>query len=185
MEIWRCIIWDVPDDHDDMVSHHWNWACCHYGNSINKANLRDLIAATGLVILLKLDSNCQFFSPCDLEIWWMTMKNYRAPLLHYTKLCASSRTPQWIQTGVTVWNAQFGSKWAIFSCDQAALQMFFSVCPSVCLSHLFDYVAIILSSWKFQELLPMTKVRSMQKVKVRGQRSRSQRSQPNLTVSGL
>ena len=34
----------------------------------NKANLRDLIAATGLVILLKLDSNSRFFSPCDLEI---------------------------------------------------------------------------------------------------------------------
>ena len=64
-----------------------------------------------------------------------------------------------------------------------------SVCPSVRLSvrlsHLFDYVPIILSSWNFQELLPVTKVTSMQKVKVRGQRSRSQRSQPNLTVSGL
>ena len=57
--------------------------------------------------------------------------------------------------------------------------------PSVCPSHLFDYVPIIVSSWNFQELLPMTNVRSMQKVKVRGQRSRSQRSQPNLTVSGL
>ena len=44
-----------------------------------------------------------------------------------------------------------------------------SVCPSVCLSHLFDYVPIILSSWNFQELLPVTKVTSMQKVKVRGQ----------------
>ena len=30
--------------------------------SQNKANLRDLIAATGLVILLKLDSNRRFFS---------------------------------------------------------------------------------------------------------------------------
>ena len=60
-----------------------------------------------------------------------------------------------------------------------------SVRLSVCLSHLFDYVPIIVSSWNFQELLPMTKVRSMQKVKVRGQRSRSQRSQPILTVSGL
>ena len=69
---------------------------------LNKANLRDLIAATGLVILLKLDSNHRFFSPCDLEIWWMTSKNYRAPLMHYIKLCASSQTPQWIQTGVTV-----------------------------------------------------------------------------------
>ena len=29
---------------------------------LNKANLRDLIAATGLVILLKLDSNRRFFS---------------------------------------------------------------------------------------------------------------------------
>ena len=57
--------------------------------------------------------------------------------------------------------------------------------PSVCLSHLFDYVPIIVSSWSFQELLPMTKVRSMEKVKVRGQRSRLQRSQPDLTVSGL
>ena len=60
-----------------------------------------------------------------------------------------------------------------------------SVCPSVCPSHLFDYVPIIISSWHFQELLPMTKVMSMQKVKVRGQRSRSQRSQTNSTVSGL
>ena len=31
-------------------------------------NLRDLIAATGLVILPKLDSNRRFFSPCNLEI---------------------------------------------------------------------------------------------------------------------
>ena len=60
-----------------------------------------------------------------------------------------------------------------------------SVCLSVCPSHLFDYVPIIVSSWNFQELLPVTEVTSMQKVKVRGQRSRSQRSQPNLAVSGL
>ena len=35
---------------------------------INKANLRDLIAATSLVISLKLDSNLRLISPCDLEI---------------------------------------------------------------------------------------------------------------------
>ena len=77
----------------------------------------------------------------------------------------------------------------IFNCKQLYKWYFpsvrLSVRLSVCLSHLFDYVPIILSSWNFQESLPMTKVRSMQKVKVRGQRSRSQRSQPNLTVSGL
>ena len=76
----------------------------------NKANLRDLIAATGLVILLKLDSNLRFFSPCELEIRWMTLKNNRAPLLYYIKLCASFQIHRWIQIG----NAQFRSKSAIF-----------------------------------------------------------------------
>ena len=56
-----------------------------------------------------------------------------------------------------------------------------SVCPSVRLSHLFDYVPIIVSSWNFQELSHWTRVRSMQKVKVRGQRSRSQRSRPKFS----
>ena len=68
----------------------------------NKANLKDLIAAIGLVILLKLDSNRRFFSPCYLEIRWMTPKNNRAPLLCYLKLFASFRSHWWIQTGVTV-----------------------------------------------------------------------------------
>ena len=68
----------------------------------NKANLRDLIAATGLVILLKLDLNRQFFSPCDLEIWRMTRKNNRAPLQCYFKLCASFLSHWWIQTWVTI-----------------------------------------------------------------------------------
>ena len=133
---------------------------CRFWNSHdNKANLRDLIAASGLVILLKVDSNHRFFSWCDLEIlmddlekqyctffiscqalciisnptmnsnwsyipemlnlgqnlwffsllwqcdfeiWWMTMKNNRAPLLYYFKLCASYQSHRWIQTGVTV-----------------------------------------------------------------------------------
>ena len=40
---------------------------------------------------------------------------------------------------------------------------------SVCPSHLFFYVPIIVSSWNSQELLPWTKVMSIQKVKVKGQ----------------
>ena len=72
-------------------------------SQFNKANLRDLIAATGLVILLKLDSNRRLFSPCHLEIWWMTLKNNRAPILCYFKLFASFGSHWWIQTGVTVW----------------------------------------------------------------------------------
>ena len=34
-------------------------------------------------------------------------------------------------------------------------------CPSVRLSHLFHYAPIIVSSWNFRELIPMTRVRSM------------------------
>ena len=105
-------------------NHHSTWAqmmhkawssieeapYCFSGSSVkfqdhtgqNKANLRDLIAATGLVFLLKLDLNPRFFSPCDLKIWWMTPKNNRAPLLCCFKLFASFRSHWWMQTGVTV-----------------------------------------------------------------------------------
>ena len=44
----------------------------------------------------------RFLEPCDLEIWRMTLKNNRAPLLCYFKLCAAFRSNWWIQTGVTV-----------------------------------------------------------------------------------
>ena len=42
------------------------------------------------------------FVPYDLEIWLMTLKNNRAPLLCCFKLCASFRSHWWIQTGVIV-----------------------------------------------------------------------------------
>ena len=51
---------------------------------------------------LNLGKNRGFFVLCDLEIWWMTWENNRAPLLHYTKLCASFQIHRWIQIGVTV-----------------------------------------------------------------------------------
>ena len=44
----------------------------------------------------------RFLEPCDLEIWRMTLKNNRASLLCYLKLCASFGSHWWIQTGVTV-----------------------------------------------------------------------------------
>ena len=70
----------------------------HSFSQKNKANLRDLIAATGLVILLKLDLNPRFFSRCDLEIWWMTQKNNRAPLLCHFELFASFRSHCMVNT---------------------------------------------------------------------------------------
>ena len=50
-------------------------------------------------IWVKIDD---FLQPCGLEIWRMTLKNNRAPLLSNIKLCASFHRHMWIQTGVTV-----------------------------------------------------------------------------------
>ena len=84
----------------------------------NKANLRDLIAATGLVILLKFDPIHRFFGLCDLEIWCMTLKNNTAPLLYYIKLCVSFQIHRWIQTKVTVRKRSIRVKMGIFVlCD--------------------------------------------------------------------
>ena len=127
----------------------------------------------------------RFLEPCDLEIWRMTLKNKRAPLLSIIKLYASFHHHMWIKTGVTVrkrlsWVVTSVTLTLTFCMDVTSVRL--SVCPSVTPFH---NVPIIVSSWNFQELLPWSKVMSMQKVKVRGQRSRSQRSTPNLAVSRL
>ena len=144
---------------------------------------------------------CREYGP-QISIHWASQSfgfwsnSQNAPLLSHQ----SSFTCQfelllemcWISTSEAKFLGHFGPQTSglqpFFSCDQAALQMVFSVRPSVhpslCLSHLFHHVPIIVSSWNFQELLPWSKVMSMQKVKVRDQRSRSQRSTPNLAVSG-
>ena len=61
-----------------------------------------------------------------------------------------------------------------------------SLCLSVCLclSHPFHYVYIVISSWNFQEWLPMIEVMSMQTFKVRSQKSRLQRSRSKLAILG-
>ena len=51
---------------------------------------------------LNSGQNPRFIVLCDLEIWRMTMKNNRAPLLCQFKLCASFHSHRWIQTKVTV-----------------------------------------------------------------------------------
>ena len=49
-----------------------------------------------------LGQNRWSFEPWDLEIWQMTLKNNRAPLLSNIKLCASFHHYMSIQTVVTV-----------------------------------------------------------------------------------
>ena len=60
-------------------------------------------------------------------------------------------------------------KYCLSFCLPLCLSVFLSVC--LCLSHLFHYVPTMVSSWNFQEWLPMTEVMSMQKFKVRGTKS--------------
>ena len=74
----------------------------------------------------------------------------------------------------------------VFSCNQAALKHFFpsvrpSVCTSVRLSHLFDNVPVIIL--KFSGVITIDR-RDIH-AKGKGQRSRSQRSRPNLAIPGL
>ena len=109
-----------------------------------------------------------FFNFLSLTlVWlWISSPNFSSKLLVYMGRSLL------IFSNVTSQMAAWQPYW-FFSCDQAALWMVFSVRPSVCPSHLFDYVPFIVSSWNFQELLPMTEVTSMQKFKVRGQISRS------------
>ena len=102
----------------------------------SKANLRDLIAATGLVILLKLDSNRKFFSPCVLEIWWMTSKII-GHLFYITSSCVHHLKPLGeFKLELLSGNVQFWSKSAIFfwmtlNNNRAPLLCYIKLCASI------------------------------------------------------
>ena len=75
---------------------------------VNRANLRDLIVAIGLVT--QMHSNRRLIGPCDLDICWMTSKNSSAPFLLYLKLCASFQSHRKIQTGFIIQKPSFRVK---------------------------------------------------------------------------
>ena len=93
----------------------------------NKANLRDLIAATGLVILLKLDSNHWFFSHVTLKFDWWPRKIIghlfngwpwkTIGILFYVTLSFVHHFKAFGEFKLKLQsrNAQFGPKWEIFS----------------------------------------------------------------------
>ena len=76
----------------------------------------------------------RFLEPCDLEIWRMTLKNNRASLLCYFKLCAAFRTHWWIQTGVTV---RKRSIWVKFDAFKSRVTLKFDGWPCKTIGHLF------------------------------------------------
>ena len=76
----------------------------------------------------------RFLEPCHLEIWWMTLKNNRAPLLCYFQFCAAIRTHWWIQTGVTVRKRPI---WVKFDDFFSRVTLKFDGWPSKTIGHLF------------------------------------------------
>ena len=79
-------------------------------------------------------SNSTIVEPCDLVIWWMTLKNNRAPLLCYFKLCAAFRIHWWIQTGVTVRKRPI---WVKFDDFFSPVTLKFDGSPWKTIGHLF------------------------------------------------
>ena len=116
-----------------IIGEEWDWSWLPYMNK-SKANVTDLIAATGLVIgsksanfcpvwpwnltdnkscsilpsnLAQIWSKSSIFQPVGPWYWCLTLKNNRAPLLYYIKLCVSFKIHRWIQTEVTLLKRSF------------------------------------------------------------------------------
>ena len=83
---------------------------------------------------LNSGQNRRFFVLCDLDIWWITLENKRAPLLYYTKLCASFQIHRWIQIGVTV---RKRSIWVKIGNFLSCVTLKFDGWPSKTIGHLF------------------------------------------------
>ena len=85
----------------------WPWRTIGHLFYVASSLMHHLIAIAEFKLKLQ-SGNAQFvsksaiFVSCDLEIWRMTLKKNRAPLLCNIKLCASRYHHMWIQTGVTV-----------------------------------------------------------------------------------
>ena len=81
-----------------------------------------------------LGQNQWCFVPCDLEIWWMTLENNRAPLLCCFKLYASFRSLRWIQAGVTVRKRPI---WVKIDDFLSRVTLQFDIWPWKTIGHLF------------------------------------------------
>ena len=86
----------------------WPWKTTKHIPFTTSTYVRHFVAINELKLELQsknaqFGSKLIFFVPCDLQIWQMTLKNFRAPLLCQIKLCTSFHCHMWIQTGVTIW----------------------------------------------------------------------------------
>ena len=89
--------WSYNPETSNLGQFRWLLELCDleiWQMTLNKANLRDLIAATSLVILLKLDQNGRFFACVTLKFdWWPRNKANLRDLIAATGLVISN----WIQ----------------------------------------------------------------------------------------
>ena len=103
--VWKSPIWVKIDDF--MKFDRWPWKTIGHLFYATPSFVHHFVAIGVYKLELK-SGNAQFgsksmiFVLCDLEIWLMTLKNNRAPLICHIKLCASFHRHMWIQTGVTV-----------------------------------------------------------------------------------
>ena len=83
---------------------------------------------------LNLGQIRRFLELCDLQIWRMTLKNNRAPLLSYFKLYPKFLSHQWIQAGVTVRKRPI---WVQIDDILSRVSLQFDVWPWTTIEHLF------------------------------------------------
>ena len=140
LEIWRMTLKSNRALHQCASKH-----CASF-----HSNLWIQIKTHGLVTF-KLEPNCRFFSPCDLEIWWMTLENNTEPLLCSYKLCVSFHCYPWIQIRVMVqkrWNL---SQIVNFSTH---LILKFDRCPQITIGNLFYATSSFIAVCEFKLELP-------------------------------
>ena len=85
-------------------------------------------------------SKSAFFVSCDLEIWWMALKNNRASLLYSVKLCTSFQSnPETLKSGL---NRRF-----FVSCDLEILWMTLKTNRAPLLYNIKLYASFLSHRW--------------------------------------
>ena len=108
--VWKRPFWVKFDDFQSRVTlkfDRWPWKTIGHLYYATSSSMHHFVAIGEFKLEVQsgipnLGPNRRFLESCDLEIWRMTLKNNRAPLLCYFKLCASFRSHRWFQTWVTV-----------------------------------------------------------------------------------
>ena len=98
--------------------------------------------------MLNLGISHQFFGLYDLEIWWMTSKINRAPLLCHCKLCASFHNHMCIHTGVTIQKCPNWDKICFDLCDLDHWPLTLTFCMDIILSMVITPENFIMTQWQ-------------------------------------